>query len=183
MKTILAMAVLLISFALPTAWSQQKLQQNILAISDVTVIDATGAPAQPNMTVIITGDRITEIGKTGNVAIPKNAQVIDGTGKFLIPGLWDMHVHTVFKSLPETYFPMFIANGVTGVRDMAAGDLGFLKKLRNDINEGSLLGPRIVAGQMVDGPMPVWPGLPVSISDEASARKTAASSKIEVQIY
>ncbi len=135
MKTVLTLALLLISFALPTALSQQKLQQNILAISDVTVIDATGAPAKPNMTVIITGDRITKIAKTGEVAIPKNAQVIDGTGKFLIPGLWDMHVHTVMKGLPETYFPMFIANGVTGVRDMAA-DLEFLKQLRKDISEG-----------------------------------------------
>ena len=163
--------------ALPPAWSQQKLQQNILAISDVTIIDATGAPAKPGMTLIITGDRITTIAKTGEVAIPKNAQVINGTGKFLIPGLWDMHVHTVFKSLPETYFPMFIANGVTGVRDMAVGDLGFLKQLRKDINEGRLLGPRIIAGQMVDGPMPVWPGLPISISNEAEARQAAATVK------
>ena len=177
MKTISTIALLLISFALPTAWSQPKLEKNVLAISDVTVIDATGAPAKPNMTVVITGDRITTIAKTGEVAIPKNARVFDGTGKFLIPGLWDMHVHTVFKSLPETYFPMFIANGVTGVRDMAVGDLGFLKQLRKDINEGRLLGPRIIAGQMVDGPMPVWPGLPISISNEADARQAAATVK------
>ncbi len=177
MKTTLTIALLLISLSLPAAWSQQKLQPNILAISNVTVIDATSAPAKPNLTVIITEDRITEIGKTGEVAIPKNAQAVDGTGKFLIPGLWDMHVHTVFKTLPETYFPMFIANGVTGVRDMAAGDLGFLKQLRKDINEGRLLGPRIIAGQMVDGPMPVWPGLPISISNEADARKAAATVK------
>ena len=157
MKTILTMALLLILFALPIAWSQPKLPQNILAISDVTVIDATGAPAKPNMTVIITGDRITEIAKTEKVAIPKHAQVIDGKGKFLIPGLWDMHVHTVRKGLPENYFPMFIANGVTGVRDMAA-DLGFLKQIRKDINEGRRVGPRIVAGPMVDGPVPFWPG-------------------------
>ncbi len=176
-KTILAMALLLISFALPTARSQQKPQQNILAISGVTVIDATGAPAEPDMTVIITGDRITKIAKTGEVAIPKGAQVIDGKGKFLIPGLWDMHIHTVIGKLPELYFPLFIANGVTGVRDMAALDLGFLKQLQKDINEGPLLGPRIVAGKMVDGPIPIWPGLPISISDEASARKAAASVK------
>ncbi len=177
MKTLLTPALLLIFLALPTARSQEKLQPNILAISDVTVIDATGAPARPNMTVIITGDRITKIAKTGGVAVPKNAQVIDGKGKFLIPGLWDMHVHTVFKSLPETYFPMFIANGVTGVRDMAAGDPGFLQQLRKDINEGRVLGPRIIAGQMVDGPMPVWPGLPISISNESDARTAAASIK------
>ena len=72
MKTVLILALLLISFTLPAAWSQEKLPQNILAISDVTVIDATGAPARPNLTVIITGDRITKIAKTGEDAGPKN---------------------------------------------------------------------------------------------------------------
>ena len=174
MKTVLTLALLLISFALPPAWSQPK--QNILAISDVTVIDATGAPARPNMTVIITGDSITKIGKTGKVAIPKNAQTIDGRGKFLIPGLWDMHVHTVLEGLPETYFPLFIANGVTGVRDMAV-DVEVLKQLRKDISEGRVVGPRIVAGQMVDGPMPVWPEIAFSISNETNARQAVASVK------
>ena len=176
MRTVLTLALLLISFASPTTWSQQKLQQNILAISGVTIIDATGAPAKPNMTMIITGDRVTEIAKTGEVAIPKDAQVIDGKGKFLIPGLWDMHVHTALRSLPEKYFPMFIANGVTGIRDMAA-DVQFLQQLRKDINDGRVLGPRIIGGQMVDGPMPVWPGLPLSISNENDARQTVASVK------
>ena len=171
------MALLSISFALPTRWSQQKPHQNILAISDVTVIDATGAPAKPNMTVVITGDRITKIAKTGDLEIPKNSQVIDGKGKFVTPGYWDMHVHTVIGRLPELYFPLFIANGVTGVRDMAALDVGLLKQLQKDINEGRLIGPRIVAGKMVDGPIPIWPGLPISISDEASARQAVASVK------
>jgi imidazolonepropionase-like amidohydrolase len=176
MKLASTLALLLISFALPTAWSQQKSQQNILAISDVTIIDATGAPAKPNMTVIITGDRITKIGKTGEVAIPKDAQVIDGAGKFFIPGLWDMHVHAMLGNLPDRYIPMFIANGVTGIRDMAA-NARVLKQVRKEIDEGKRVGPRIVGGQMVDGPMPVWPGHPISISDEASARQTVASFK------
>jgi len=174
MKTVLLPALLLISLALP--WPEQKLPENILAISDVTVIDATGAPAKPNMTVIITGDQITRIAKTGEVAIPKNAQVVDAKGKFLIPGLWDMHVHTVWKGLPEKYFPMFIANGVTGVRDMAS-DLGLLKQLRKDINEGKLMGPRLIGGPMVDGPIPIWPVPSISISNEADARKTVAAIK------
>ncbi len=167
--------MLLISFALPSAWSQEK--PHILAISDVTVIDATGSPAKPNMTVLITGDQITQIAKTGEVAIPKNAQVIEGKGRFLIPGLWDMHVHTVIGRLPELYFPLFIANGVTGVRDMAAPDLGSLKQLKKDIHEGRLIGPRIVAGKMVDGPLPFWPGISIPVSDEASARQAVASVK------
>ena len=95
----------------------------------------TGAPAKPHMTVIIT-DQITKLARREEFAIPKNAQVIDGAGKFLIPGLWDMHVHTVIGRLPELYFPLFIANGVTGVRDMATPDFGFVKQLRKDIDEG-----------------------------------------------
>ena len=177
MKTILTIVLLLILFALPTASSQQTLTQNILAVSDVTVIDATGSPAKPNMTVIITGDQITQIAKTGEVAIPNNAQVIDGNGKFMIPGLWDMHVHTVVGRLPELHFPLFIANGVTGVRDMAVPDMGFVKQLQKDINEGRRIGPRIVAGKMVDGPIPIWPGISISVSDEASARQAVASAK------
>jgi hypothetical protein len=176
MKTVLTMAALLIAFALPSASSQQKLPQNILAISDVTVIDATGAPAKLNMTVIITGDHITTIGSTGEVAIPTNAQVINGTGKFLIPGLWDMHAHAVIEGVPETYFPMLIANGVTGIRDMAT-DLEFLKQLRKDISEGRRVGPRIIGGPMVDGPIPVWPTIAMSVSDEVSARQLVASVK------
>jgi imidazolonepropionase-like amidohydrolase len=174
MKTVLVPALLLISLALP--WSQTKPAEIILAISDVTVIDATGAPAKPHMTVIITGDRITEIAQTEKAAIPKNAQVIDGRGKFLIPGLWDMHVHTVWKGRPERFFPMFIANGVTGVRDMAA-DVEFLKQLRKAISEGKLVGPRVFGGPMVDGPIPIWPEPSIPISDEASARKMVASVK------
>ena len=69
-----------------------------LAITGVTVIDATGAPAQPDITVVVTGDRITAVGKPGEVRVPAGAQVVDGKGKYLIPGLWDMHVHTVGPS-------------------------------------------------------------------------------------
>jgi imidazolonepropionase-like amidohydrolase len=71
----------------------------------VTVIDVTGAPSKFNMTVIITGNLISGIGKTGKVQEPKNAQVIDAAGKFLIPGLWDMHVHLSDKKTP---FPLFM---------------------------------------------------------------------------
>src|SRR5207248_10580167 len=82
-----------------------------LAIAGVTVIDATGAPARPGMTVVVTGDRITAVGKSGEVRVPEGARVVDGEGKYLIPGLWDMHVHTAAPS----YLPLYLANGVTGV--------------------------------------------------------------------
>src|SRR5215472_14773169 len=85
-----------------------------LAIAGVTVIDATGAPAQPDMTVVVTGDRISAVGKSGEVGVPEGVRVVDGKGKYLIPGLWDMHVHTAAPS----FLPLYLANGVTGVRDM-----------------------------------------------------------------
>ena len=125
-------------------------QSKPLVFTHVTVIDATGAPPQSDMTVIITGDRISNLGKTGRIRVPKGAQVIDGTGKFLIPGLWDMHVHLSITT--ESTLPAFIANGVTGVRDMG-GDLSQIDGWRNRIAAGLLAGPRIVrAGPLVDGP-------------------------------
>ena len=67
--------------------------QTALVFTHVTVIDATGAPAKSDMTVVVRGDRIEALGKTSKLTVPRNAQVVDATGKFLIPGLWDMHVH------------------------------------------------------------------------------------------
>src|SRR5918911_803520 len=90
----------------------QEASARVLAITGVTVIDATGAPARPGMTVVVTGDRITAVGKSGEVDVPEGARVVDGKGKYLIPGLWDMHVHTASPSFPALY----LANGVTGVR-------------------------------------------------------------------
>src|SRR6266480_5135820 len=66
------------------------------AFTHVTVIDATGAPAKPDMTVVIRGNHISELGKSGEIRIPKDVRVVDATGKFLVPGLWDMHVHLEF---------------------------------------------------------------------------------------
>ena len=114
----------------------------------VTVIDVTGAPSESDMTVIITGNLISAVGKTGKVRVPENAQVIDATGKFLIPGLWDMHVHL---SETKTPFPLFIANGVLGVRHMG-GNLKQVYEWREAVGRGKLLAPRIIAcGLVVDG--------------------------------
>jgi imidazolonepropionase-like amidohydrolase len=124
-----------------------------LVFMHVTVIDATGAPPQPDMTVVITGDRIAEIGLTQHVRIPDEAHVVDATGKFLIPGLWDMHVHWNLTD----FLPLFIANGVTGVRLMWGMPLHHT--WRQDIERGTLLGPRMsIASPIVDGPNPIWPG-------------------------
>src|SRR5437588_616503 len=101
-----------------------------LAITNVTVIDATGAAPRPGMTVLIEGERIAAL---GSIAPPPGARVVDGTGRFLIPGLWDMHVHWEL----ERYLSLFIANGVTGVR-MMWGQPHHLQ-WRRQIEQGALV--------------------------------------------
>jgi len=86
------------------------------------------------MTVVITGDRIAEVGPTKKVRVPANAQIVDASGKFLIPGLWDMHVHLWSKD----YFKLFLANGITGVRIMWGAPIFFA--WRKQIEEETLLG-------------------------------------------
>jgi hypothetical protein len=121
-------------------------QNSSIVFNHVTVIDVTGTPSKTDMTVIITGSQISAIGKTGKVRVPKNAQVVDASGKFLIPGLWDMHVHLQ----ATTPFPLYIANGVLGVRHMG-GNLKQVYEWREAVRQGKLLAPRIIAcGSVVD---------------------------------
>ena len=81
------------------------------------MIDATGAAARAHVTVIAAGDRIVSVTPSGSTAAPKGSRVIDGKGKYLIPGLWDMHVHLWDK---YSLFPLYVAAGVTGIRDMGS---------------------------------------------------------------
>ena len=125
-------------------------KQNTLAITHIGVIDCTGAAIKPDSTVVISGGRITAIGLSENVKIPADARVVDAKGKFLIPGLWDMHGH--LTNATEAAFPLLIMNGVTGVRDMG-GDLAQIDRWRSEIDRGQRVGPHIIrAGPFVDGP-------------------------------
>jgi imidazolonepropionase-like amidohydrolase len=141
---------LLVFPTLLSAQPEQEAPPKPLAITHVTVIDATGAAAQPDMTVVISGDRITALGKTGKIKVPDNAQVVDATGNFLIPGLWDMHVHMGRQS-SDLSSPLFIANGVTGVRIMWGGP-GHLQWQKELQAEPRLVPRMAVAGLLVDGP-------------------------------
>ena len=132
-----------------------------LVIAHVTVIDVVIGKTLPDMNVVVEGERIKQAGPARQVKIPADAQVVDGAGKFLIPGLWDMHVHTFFgEQAPagrDVTLPLFVANGITGVRDMGS-NLDEVLQARADIAAGRLLGPRmIVAGPMLDGPKTQFP--------------------------
>ena len=121
-----------------------------LAITHISLADGTGAPLQRDMTVLVRGTRITTVGPSSATFAPKDARVIDGSGRYLIPGLWDMHVHLTVAGRMSV--PLFPLNGVTGVRDMG-GDLAIIDGYRAEITRGTLLGPRIYrAGPFLDGP-------------------------------
>lgn len=137
--TLLVLTALLCMGCAPT--------DHILVISNATIIDGTGAAPRPGMTVVIDRGRISRIGESGGVRYPRSARVIDGTGKYLIPGLWDMHVH--LRDLEGT-LPLFVVNGVTTVRDMGSA-FEATTALREQVAAGTLLGPRIkTPGRMLE---------------------------------
>ena len=122
-----------------------------LIITGVTVIDTVHGVRRPDMDVVVLGHRIQAVGRTTEVARPATAMTIDGSGAYLIPGLWDMHVHLCAY---RNTAPLFIANGVTGVREMASdcwdpctGQTVRIEEMRDfqqQIASGVLLGPRLL---------------------------------------
>lgn len=181
---------LVILLTLPTLLSEQGADlQHVpalqpLVFTHVTLIDCTGAPPKPDMTVVITGDRITAVGKSKDVPVPNGAHVIDAKGKFLIPGLWDMHVHSV-PQMEERLSPLYVANGVTGVRIMwgVSEHLEWRKQER----AGTWPGPRLsLAGTLVDGSDPIWPGSTVAATAEEGrqiVRATRSEGYDFVKVY
>jgi imidazolonepropionase-like amidohydrolase len=146
-----------------------------LAITHVTVIDSLGGAPQPEQTVIIEKGRITAVGSAALVKPPGHAQIIDGSGKFLIPGLWDMHVHIAGINADPVWskhvlLPLLLANGITGVRDMG-GDLEILVNWKHEIEGGALVGPHIVAGGpwLAGGGKKTSEQFPVANAEEARA--------------
>ena len=143
---------LLAAIAVACAGALTGWQPDTVTITNVAVIDGTGAPARlANVTV--QNGLIAAISAASSTA---GGTAIDGSGKFLIPGLWDMHVHLATRPESELaeriMLPLFLANGVVGVRDMG-GRLERVLELREKVASGILAGPRIITpGPFVDGP-------------------------------
>jgi len=151
-----------------------------LALTHVTSIDVRTGTLHSDQTVVIEGNVIRSVGSSASTKPPQNARSIDCTGLFLIPGLWDMHVHLEFGNwfphAKEISLPLFIANGVTGVRDMGS-ELETVQAWREEIAAGQLVGPRIfTSGPMLDGPKPRFPSS-VAISTPDDARRAVADLK------
>jgi len=141
-------------------------QPQVLALTAVNVVDVVAGQIVPDATVVVTGDTITSVTQHG--IPPGGARVIDGRDKFLIPGLWDMHAH--IEGNERAWLPLYVANGVTGIRDMGA-DLDFILEIREATASGRTLGPRIIAaGPILDDAPGDWPfRMRVRNADEARA--------------
>jgi len=150
MRRVVALLLITLSPALVVAQTKPIQQSQPLIFIHANIIDVAGGKLKPDMTVVITGDRITAIGKTGRVRVPRDTQLIDATGNYLIPGLWDMHVHLDDEDFDKNfYLRLFIANGVTGVRIMSGNPVYHL--WRKEAENGTLLAPRMVIASRVIG--------------------------------
>ncbi len=119
-----------------------------VVVENVTVVDVASGTVRPHQTAVIEGERIVAVGPQGSLKFPLNARVVDGTARYLSPGLWDMRVQL---RNPDRQLPAFLAFGVTGIRD-PGGDYNQAAETRLEIQKGRAIGPRIVAsGPAVGG--------------------------------
>jgi imidazolonepropionase-like amidohydrolase len=124
------------------------------------------------MSILIIDGQIRGIARSSRLRIPENAQVLDAQGKYLIPGLWNMHVHLGSYADGKRSFADYLAEGVTGVRDMGS-PLEDILRLRKETAQGAIVGPElVVVGPIVQGPLPFQMPVFISVKDPSAARQT-----------
>jgi len=138
------------------AWAQSGPgpSSQTLVFTNVNVVDTRNGRILPGMTVVVKNGQIQGVARFGLITETRNVRVINATGQYMIPGLWDMDVHTADLSAAwdeKIIYPLYVANGVTGVRDMG-GDPYLLERRQQRIEDGTLLGPHILfANQFLSG--------------------------------
>lgn len=152
-----------------------------VAFIHANVFDSESALAHPHSTVVISGNKIQAAGEDGKVEIPKGAEVIDVSGKMLMPGLWDMHVH-----LGPNDGLLHMAAGVTSVRDLA-NDMDSLMAMRARFDAGTEIGPRVLMAGFLDGRGPYQGPTKVFADSEEEARKNvdmyAKNGYVQIKVY
>jgi imidazolonepropionase-like amidohydrolase len=145
----------LLRLVLLLALAGSQLPAQSLTITNATVIDVSTGALHRGTTIVVRGNRIASVEPSSAPASPQG-RVVNAKGMYVIPGLWDMHTHAYFgwpRDFGDSYvLPLFIANGITGIRDMGS-DLGPVLRARTEVAEHRLVGPRmVVSGPMLDGP-------------------------------
>jgi imidazolonepropionase-like amidohydrolase len=162
-----ALALVLVLFVAPARGDD-------VAFTHVTVVDVVKGRLVRDQMVRVAGARIVEVAPAASARIPKATRIVDATGKFLIPGLWDMHTHLlggVSPGCPEVTFPLTVAHGITGIREVGSY-LDLLHAWRPEVESGRMVGPRIVgSGPLIDGVPPVYPGITIVSRTPENARQ------------
>jgi tetratricopeptide (TPR) repeat protein len=168
--------LVILASAIP-AWSQQAnrpvSRESIIAFHDVSVIPMDTERVLPHQIVLVRNSRIVEVGSVSAVRVPPGAVLIDGRGKFLVPGLADMHTHVDRKEM----LPLFLAAGVTTVLNMGLALPEFVTTTRDEIRRGSIVGPRVFVAFLIDGPGD--PGPEYVPACERDARAAVERAKLE----
>ena len=157
--------------------SQTTAQSKKFILQNINVVDVIKGKIIPGQTVVIAGQRIENIVPASAYSVSMNDSIINGTGKYLIPGLWDMHTH-VWTA--DYFFPLFIANGITGFRDMF-GEVDSFRSWKKELVTGAKLIPDFFySGPIVDGAKPVWPGS-IAVANAEQGRKAVDSIKYQLK--
>ena len=156
-----------------------------LVLDNVTVVNTRDGSLAPKQALLIQAGKVTSVVAAGTLETTGAAQWVDGTGKYLVPGYLDMHVHSMpAADKPVTFWPLLIANGITGVREMAgsAALIQRVKKLNEDSAAGRVDAPEVlqVPGELFGAPLPP-PRLQQMVRDQkeqgASFIKLVGSSR------
>lgn len=141
-----------------------------ILLSDVSVVDVRAGVVLPHRDVVIQGDTITRVLPHGSRSVAARA-LVDGRGRYVMPGLWDMHAHIRSYDAADI-LPMFILHGVTGIRDLGLTRFASIQQWRREIANGSMVGPRIISsGVIIEGAEPVFPSSPSITSSSEIAPK------------
>ena len=183
---ITANAVLCVASVAPATGLLAQQAVPLVVFTHVTVLTMSDSPSLVDQSVVIRGSRIVGLGPSATLDVPAGSRVVAANGKFLLPGLWDMHAHLPDDSTTRSLmFPLYLANGVTGLRDMwgdcesicagtdsagVAPPASVVRTWKHDIAAGTLLGPRlVVAGNALRGAKPPpFPGTH-AVRDSADA--------------
>lgn len=177
-------------FVLGFALATNSQEPSTTALVHVTIINRNGLASQSDETLVMAGQRVIAEGPANSIKLPTGARVIDGRGKFLVPGLWDMHVHVAGLTADPSWsqqvlLPLLLANGIVGIRDMG-GDINTLLSWQRREQAGTLLSPAIIASGpfLVAGGKKTRDQIPVATPDEARAavREIKASGANFVKI-
>jgi hypothetical protein len=173
----------LISVAASVFFREETVKGDLL-LQNINVINVKTGKVHYEVDVIITKEKISKILKHKKNSKYEIMQRVDGTGKFLIPGLWDMHTHTYGNY--KDFFPLQLANGVTGIREMF-GKLEEVNRIKSEIKTGVIDGPMIFSsGPIIDGKPPTWGTSDVAETPEQGrefVRKQKAEGADFIKVY